>query len=102
MARREQRIARSIGRHHMYVGQYSGSQGSFELKFSDHLGVDQFGEYDETVISVDYVSVLRSQLPTHENGDTITDPETGAVYELGTQIDDDGYVRTIETHFAHV
>jgi len=88
----------SAFRHHSYPGVYEDRNGkTCRVRIIDHHMVELEGEHDETVFQMDAVQVLNSELPEHDTSRSkITSLETGQVYILGRELQDDGYMRTIE------
>ena len=80
--RREQRIALSALRHHGHIGFFEGKQ----VLFTDHHQVEVVGEYDEAVISVDSIKVLKSDIPEHEAGAILNSHDDGIKYKLGLSL----------------
>lgn len=88
----------SVFRHHSYPGVYEDRDGkTCRVRYIDQHMIDLEGEYDESVLQADMIQVLTRELPRHDTSRSkLTSLETEQVYNLGREVKDDGYIRTIE------
>lgn len=96
--RREQRVAMAAFRHHSHPCRYDGQEVTgLNIRYCEHKAVDILGDEEGVVMTVDVVEFLCSELSDSDFGDTITDLETNQTYRLGREVQDDGYMRTVES-----